>query len=83
MPPATQLERFRADLEKPVFAPRGVAFDTSGIGPEPPEFTNRFMEQWGRAFRTAVSHNAVAKSGSLEEAAQNARLGRILGALAA
>ncbi len=83
VPPATQVERFREDLEEPVFAPRPIAFDVSGIGAEAPDFTLRFMEQWGRAFRTTVSHNAVAKSGSLEDATQNARLGQILAALAA
>ncbi len=81
--PAQQIERFREDLDEPVFAPRPVAFDASGIGADPAEFTNRFMEQWGRAFRTTVSHNAVAQTGTLEEAEQNTRLGKILVALAA
>lgn len=78
---ATQLERFRDDLEEPVFATRPVAFDASGIGEQQPDFTTRFMEQWGRAFRTTVSQNAVAKTGSAEDAMQNARLGRILESL--
>ncbi len=83
VPPAAQLERFRDDLDEPVFATRPVVFDAAGIGAEPPDFTSSFMEQWGRAFRTTVSHNAVAKTGSLEEAAQNAKLGQILDTLAA
>ncbi len=81
--PAAQIERFREDLDEPVFATRPIMFDAAGIGAEPPDFTSSFMEQWGRAFRTTVSHNAVAKIGSLEEAAQNARLGQILETLAA
>ncbi len=83
VPPMEQLERFREDLDEPVFPSRTIVFDASGIGAEPPDFTMNFMEQWGRAFRTTVSHNAVAQNGSLEDAAQNARLGKILDGLVA
>ena len=76
--PESQVEQFQGDLEAPVFAPQPVAYDIAGIGPEQPDFTMSFMQQWGDAFRATVSQNAASNTGSPEEANQNARLGEIL-----
>ena len=75
---AEQVGRFGGDLEEPVFAQRPAAFDASGLGDAEPDFATDFVRQWGYALRASASANAMAKSGSLEDALQNARLGEIL-----
>ena len=81
IPSEAQIAQFDGDLEAPVFSARPIAYDLAGLGSEQPDFTVGFMQQWGDAFRATVSQNALAKTGSLAEAAQNARLGEILQAL--
>jgi hypothetical protein len=81
IPPA---ERPRAGrTERPVFAPRPPVDGLPPLGAQPEPYDKQFHVDWISAFARLAEENVTAPGGEAVDVVQNARLGRILGALGA
>lgn len=75
-------ERPRAGrTDRPVFAPRPPVNGMPHLGPQPEPYDKQFHVDWISAFSRLAEENVTAPGGQEVDVAQNARLGRILGAL--
>jgi len=81
IPPA---ERPRAGrTERPVFAPRPPVEGLPRLGAQPEPYDKQFHVDWISAFARLAEENVTVPGGEAVDVVQNARLGRILGALGA
>ena len=63
---------------RPVFAPRPIAHDARGLGPEPSPYTDTFITDWAFAFVQLVRDNATDNQGRNVDLEQNLRLGKLI-----
>ncbi|WP_152045826.1 virulence factor SrfC family protein [Aureimonas psammosilenae] len=81
MPAEARAMNTMAEPERPVFAPRPIAFDADGIGPEPEPHALRFLDDWVCAYLHLSRENALGSDGLKIDPVENARLGAVLSAL--
>jgi hypothetical protein len=78
--PAEQRPR-AGRTDRPVFAPRPPVNGMPRLGPQPESYDKQFHVDWISAFSRLAEENVTAPGGQEVDVAQNARLGKILGAL--
>ena len=59
-----------------------MAYDASGVGPEPEPYRMRYIDDWINAFYDAIQRNALSDNGVGVDPLANAQLGDILQTLA-
>jgi len=69
---------FEDGAERPVFDAGATVHDASGIGAERAAFAYDYTLDWCSALQTVIRENASTEDGSMQDPAQNARLGAIL-----
>lgn len=79
IPPDQRPRAGRTD--RPVFAPRAPVNGMPHLGPQPEPYDKQFHVDWISAFARLAEDNVTAPGGAEVDVVQNARLGRILGAL--
>ena len=79
MPPEQRPRAGRT--ERPVFAPRPAVNGAPQLGAQPEPYDKQFHVDWISAFARLVEDNVTAPGGEQVDVVQNARLGKILGAL--
>jgi hypothetical protein len=79
LPPEARPRSGRTD--RPVFAPRAPVNGTPQLGAQPEAYDKQFHVDWISAFTRLAEENVTASGGNEVDVAQNARLGKILGAL--
>jgi hypothetical protein len=67
--------------DRPVFAPRPPVNGMPHLGAQPESYDKQFHVDWISAFARLAEDNVTAPGGAEVDVVQNARLGRILGAL--
>lgn len=81
LPPEKRPRAGRTD--RPVFAPRPPPEGMPRLGAQPEPYDKQFHVDWISAFARLAEENVTAPGGDEIDVAENARLGRILGALGA
>ncbi len=67
--------------DRPVFAPRPPVNGMPHLGPQPESYDKQYHVDWISAFSRLAEENVTAPGGLEIDVAENARLGKILGAL--
>ena len=67
--------------DRPVFAPRTPVNGMPHLGPQPESYDKQYHVDWISAFSRLAEENVTAPGGLEVDVAENARLGKILGAL--
>lgn len=68
-------------ISRPVFEPRPIRNDASGLAAEAKPFADDFITDWAFAFVAFLTENASSKDGQMIDVEQNARIGRLLATL--
>ncbi len=66
------------ELSRPVFAPRPVCHDGSGLGAEPLPYTDTYITDWVFALVQLVRDNATQSQGQTVDLEQNLRIGQLV-----